>query len=157
MREFACCCFAFVVIADHGLIPRSIWCPRSGLAPRDTPRRCPCIVYPDPGHSANTPTREQHHKPLGRHLHSDIHATTHQERRTRWWDVPRCCRAARAIAPARPRCDSRRLPRHSAAPAALDNPPAKQELPQALGKQKVSQPLGRFGIPCFGRVFRDCR
>jgi hypothetical protein len=36
-------------------------------------------------------------------------------------------------------------------------PPAKQELPQALGKQNVPQPLGRFGIPWFGRVFRDFR
>ena len=36
-------------------------------------------------------------------------------------------------------------------------PPAKQELPQALSKQKVPRPLGRFGITRFGRVFLDFR
>ena len=49
-------------------------------------------------------------------------ASTHQAHRHRCRAIPRCSRAAKTIAPARPRCDSRRLPRHSAAPAALDNP-----------------------------------
>ena len=60
------------------------------------------------------------------------------------------------IVPVGLRCVSRRLRRQSVAPVALNNPNAKQEPPQALGKQKVSEPLSRIYIPVLGRVSGIC-